>query len=130
VVARIERSWTAWRGRTIEPVVREALTRLSPLPGLPPAEAIGSYWTRANVPEIDIIGADRGPVTRRLAYAGTIKWLDGAPLDQADLNRLAADLTRVPGAEAGLLLIAFSRNGETAANAAATIGPDELIAAW
>jgi hypothetical protein len=27
---RIERSWTTWRGRAIEPVVRESLLRLLP----------------------------------------------------------------------------------------------------
>ena len=58
-------SWpTAWRGRTIEPSSK-ALTRLSPLPGPPPTDTVGSFWTRTNVPEIDIVGADRGPVAKK-----------------------------------------------------------------
>ena len=129
VVARIRNDWTTWRGRVIEPIVREALTRLSPIPGLPDADAVGAYWTRTNVPEVDIIAADRSPVATRLAYVGTIKWLDHAPLDQADLNRLAADLSKVPGADTSLPLIAVSRAGVTAVGAA-SLGPEDLIAAW
>ena len=129
VVARIRHDWTTWRGRVIEPIIREALTRLSPIPGLPDADVVGAYWTRTNVPEVDIIGADRSPFATRLAYAGTIKWLDHAPLDQADLNRLAADVLKVPGAGASIPLIAVSRSGVTAVGAT-TLGPEDLIAAW
>ena len=73
--------------------------------------------------------ADRSPVATRLAYAGTIKWLDHAPLDQADLSRLAADVVKVPGADASFPLIAVSRSGVTAVGAT-TLGPEDLIAAW
>ena len=34
-LARIERSWTDWRGRAVEPLVREALARLLPARGHP-----------------------------------------------------------------------------------------------
>jgi AAA+ ATPase superfamily predicted ATPase len=129
VVARIRHDWTTWRGRVIEPIIREALTRLSPIPGLPEAAVVGAYWTRTNVPEVDIIGADRSPVATRLAYAGTIKWLDNAPLDQADLNRLAADVVKVPGADASSPLVAVTRSGATALGAT-TLGPEDLLAAW
>jgi hypothetical protein len=45
VAARVRASWTTWRGNAIEPVIREALRRLSDqLPDSP--QAIGSYWTR------------------------------------------------------------------------------------
>lgn len=129
VLARIRTDWPGWRGRAIEPVVREALTRLSPVRGLPAADAVGGFWTRTNIPEIDIVGADRGPVARAIAYAGTIKWLDAAPVDQGDLNKLAADLARLPGADATTPLVAVGRAGVTATVAAA-LGPDDLIAAW
>lgn len=129
VMARIRRDWTMWRGRAIEPVIRDALTRLSPLPGLPAADAVGGFWTRSNVPEIDIIGADRTPVAGVISYAGTIKWHDERPLDQGDLNQLAADLVKVPGATAKTPLVAVSRTGTTASGAV-VLGPDDLIAAW
>jgi AAA+ ATPase superfamily predicted ATPase len=129
VLARIRRDWTTWRGRAVEPVVRDALTRLSPVLGLPPADAVGGYWTRTNVPEIDVIGADRHPVATTVAYAGTVKWLERAPLDQRDLARLGADVTRVPGAGPSTPLVAISRSGVTATGAT-TLGPDDLLAAW
>lgn len=129
VVARIRRDWAAWRGRAIEPIVREALTRLSPIDGLPPADVVGGFWTRTNVPEIDIIGADRGPIAKRLAYAGTIKWLEDEALGSAEVDALVAALAAVPGATGGLPLVAVSRAGVTARNAVA-LGPDDLIEAF
>lgn len=129
VVERIRRDWHAWRGRTIEPVVREALRRLSPIDGLADADAVGGYWTRTNVPEIDIIGADRGPVAKQLRYAGTIKWTERSPLDQADVDRLARDLASVPGAQPDLPLLAVSLSG-VRARVAASLGPEELLAAF
>lgn len=129
-IDRIRRDWTQWRGRAIEPVVREALMRLTPVDGLPPAEAVGGFWTRANDPEIDVIGADRSPVAKRIAYAGTIKWLDNATLDQGDLDKLAGDIGRVPGADERTPLVAISRNGVSATGAASNLGPDDLINAW
>jgi AAA+ ATPase superfamily predicted ATPase len=130
VMARLRRDWTTWRGRAIEPIVRDALARLAPISGLPPADVVGGFWTRSNSPEIDIIGGDRGPVAKQIAYAGTIKWLEDRPLDQADLNRLTADVLHVPGADRSTPLLAVSRSGVTARGAAAILGPDDLLAAW
>ena len=130
VLGRVRGDWSTWRGRVIEPVVREALTRLSPLVGLPGADVVGGYWTRTNIPEIDVVGADREPIATQIAYAGTIKWLEGSQLDQADFNKLAADVGRLPGATPGLPLVTVSRSGSTASGAAVALGPDDLLAAW
>jgi uncharacterized protein len=56
---RIRRGWTSWRGRAVEPLVREALLRLLPDGQLPGVGAVGGYWTRSNKVEIDLVGADR-----------------------------------------------------------------------
>lgn len=130
VVARIRRDWTTWRGRAIEPVIREALTRLSPVDGLPEAPVVGGFWTRTNVPEIDVIGADRVPVADSLAYVGTIKWREDAPLDEGDVRRLVADLPRLPGATPTTPIVAISRSGNTATTAVTKLGPANLLAAW
>lgn len=130
VIARIRRGWGAWRGRAVEPIVREALSRLSPVSGLPAADSVGAYWTRTNVPEVDVIGADHAPVATTVHYAGTIKWLEHTSLDQGDLNQLAAEVAKVPGADASTPLVAISRTGVTAAGAAAALGPEDLLAAW
>ena len=129
VVARIERDWTTWRGRAIEPVIREALSRLSPIPGLPDADVVGSYWTRTNVPDVDVIGADRRPIARAITYAGAIKWLERAPLREDTVRRLIADLASVPGASPSTPLVAVSRSGVDATGVVA-LGPSDLLAAW
>lgn len=129
ILVRIQRDWTTWRGRAIEPVIREALTRMSPIEGLPEADVVGGFWTRSNNPEIDIIGADRAPAAKKIAYAGTIKWLDNAPLEQGDMDKLIVDLGAVAGADAHTPLVAVSR-GRVTATGAIVLGPDELIQAW
>jgi hypothetical protein len=40
-LARIDRSWTDWRGRAVEPLARDALARLLPARGIPAAPVIG-----------------------------------------------------------------------------------------
>ncbi len=128
VLARVRTGWTSWRGRAIEPVVRESLARLLPLEDLP-GEAVGGYWTRTNVPEVDIVGADRAPVANAVTFTGSIKWHENETFDSADLNALAAATAQVPGASPDTPLLAVSRSGVTA-NVAIRLGPDDLIAAW
>lgn len=129
VLDRVRRGWSAWRGRAIEPVVREALERLAPLSGLPDAPVVGGYWTRTNSPEVDLIGADRARVASHIRFAGAIKWREDAPFDEADLARLAADALLVPGVDESTPLVAVSRTGVTATGVV-TLGPDDLLAAW
>lgn len=128
VLTRIRRDWTAWRGRVVEPLVREALARLLPDGTLPAAPAIGGYWTRSNDVEIDIVGADRAPVARQLLFVGSIKWLERSPFDDhdlADLHRHRAALTAEP-----LPVIVASRSGAAAPGLHAVYTPEDLIAAW
>lgn len=128
VMARITAGWTSWRGKAIEPVVREALARLLPAKGLP-GGVVGAYWTRTNVPEIDVVGADRGPVAGAIRFVGSVKWLEQAAFDQGDLNELAAAASLVPGYSAGTPLVAVSRTRVTASGAVA-FSPEELLLAW
>ncbi|WP_321184067.1 DUF234 domain-containing protein [Embleya scabrispora] len=62
---RLRTSWSSWRGRAVEPVVREVLALLPPERLPPGCEAFGGYWTRTNDPEIDIVAADRAPIAGR-----------------------------------------------------------------
>ncbi|WP_262703540.1 MULTISPECIES: ATP-binding protein [Streptomyces] len=68
---RIERSWTTWRGRAVEPLIRESLLRLMPSAEWSETEAIGGWWNRKNNPEIDLIGTDREPTARRVHFVGS-----------------------------------------------------------
>jgi hypothetical protein len=69
----------------------------TPLP--PGTDVVGSFWTRANDPEIDIIGGDRSPTATRITAVGSIKWHDKAPFDARDLARLTHHRDRLPGAD-------------------------------
>lgn len=132
VLARIGTSWTSWRGRAIEPIIREALERLAPpvlmgednVPGI-----VGGYWTRTNNPEIDIVVGDRSPVAKHIIALGSIKWLENAPFDRHDLGELHAHRTKLPGAAVDTPLIAIARSGCTV-DGVAHVAPEELIGAY
>jgi AAA+ ATPase superfamily predicted ATPase len=125
----IERRWTSWRGRAVEPLVRQAL-ELADLPW-PDVGAVGGWWNRRFDPEIDLVGADRAPVANRIRFAGSIKWLNG-PFDDRDLATLRRAATAVPGldpATADLVVVSLSGTDMTG-DVALSWGPDDVIAAW
>ncbi|MFI9580975.1 ATP-binding protein [Streptomyces sp. NPDC052236] len=125
---RIKQQWTSWRGRAIEPLVRESLARLLPDGELPAAPAIGGYWTRSNNIEIDLVGADRQPVAKQLLFLGSVKWLENSMFDSHDLAALhkhRAAITDDP-----VPLVAVSRSGISCSGLQATYGPENLISAW
>ncbi|MEB3366037.1 ATP-binding protein [Saccharopolyspora mangrovi] len=127
-LARIRDAWTSWRGRAIEPLIREALARILPDDKLPEAPAVGGYWTRSNSVEIDIVGADRAPIAKELRFVGSIKWLERSPFDQRDLaalHRHRAALTDEP-----VPLLAVSRSGVDCSGLDACYGPADLLNAW
>jgi uncharacterized protein len=127
-LARIRTSFPSWRGRAVEPLIRDALARLLPDDSLPAAPAIGAYWTRSNDVEIDIVGADRAPVARELHFVGSIKWHDQAPFDGHDLSALfrhRAVLTDAP-----VPTVAVSRSGASCRGLDVLYRPDDLFAAW
>ncbi|MEV0288290.1 ATP-binding protein [Kribbella sp. NPDC050820] len=128
---RIERAWTSWRGRAVEPLVRESLVRLLPDDGWAATEAVGGWWNRQNNPEIDLVGADREPVARAVHFVGSIKWLDSKPFGGREYQALARDMATVPGAGADTPLVAVSRCGvDEGIPLAAHWGPDDLVRAW
>jgi uncharacterized protein len=110
-------------------VVREALSRLSPIDGLPAAPVVGGYWTRSHTPEVDVVGADRSPIANRLAYVGSIKWRDRSPLDHSDADRLRQDASLIPGAGPDITTLGVSLSGVTG-NVDVALGPDDLLEAW
>lgn len=125
---RIARGWTSWRGRAVEPLIRESLARLLPAQGIPAVPAIGGYWTRSNDVEIDIVGADREPIAHELAFLGSIKWLENSPFDNHDLLELQRHRHRIT--DDPLPLIAAARSGATTDHLDAVFTPTDLLAAW
>jgi len=127
-VARIRRGWMSWRGRAVEPIVRESLALALPARGIAAAPAIGSYWTRTNDVEIDIVGADRAPIARQLVFLGSVKWHEGAAFDDHDLAVLARHRARLT--DAPVPLLAVSRSGSSARHLDAVFGPEDIVHAW
>ncbi|MFF9059924.1 ATP-binding protein [Streptomyces sp. NPDC014882] len=127
-LSRIEAQWTSWRGRAVEPLVRESLARLLPDGDVPAAPVIGGYWTRSNDVEIDLVGADRQPVAKRLLFLGSVKWLENSAFDGHDLAALHKHRAAVT--EDPVPLIAVSRAGVGCTGLQAAYGPEELLTAW
>lgn len=129
----INRRWASWRGRAVEPVIREALSRAAADLPWPPASAVGGWWNRAFDPEIDLIGADRAPVATRLWYAGSVKWLDH-PFGPRDLAALQRGAPQVPGFDSdGTALIGVSSAGfadSAATGLALRWRPEDVIRAF
>ncbi|TQK44261.1 hypothetical protein FBY35_5753 [Streptomyces sp. SLBN-118] len=128
---RIERSWPTWRGRAVEPVIRESLMRLLPDDIWPETEAVGGWWNRQNRPEIDLVGADREPVARKIHFIGSVKWLESHPFGRREYDALVRDVLAVPGSEPDTALVAVSRCGVAdGLPLAAHWGPEDLVRAW
>ena len=94
---------------------------------------MGGWWNRAFDPELDLVGADRAPVARRIWYVGSVKWLDH-PFGSRDLTVLQRAAPSVPGFDPGeTALISVSCTGFTdsaAANLALCWQPEDIIRAF
>jgi AAA+ ATPase superfamily predicted ATPase len=126
----IDRSWTSWRGRAIEPVVRSALSRLLPNREFPGVRVVGGWWNRVNNPEVDLVGADKEAPARQIGFVGSIKWLENNPFGKRELGVLSRDAQAIPGRDDETPLIAVSRSGFATDGLDAAFGPEELIEAW
>jgi AAA+ ATPase superfamily predicted ATPase len=133
VIGRIMRDWSAYRGRAVEPLVREALERLLADRALSErlggARQVGSWWRRDHTVEVDLVGGD-APEPTGVGFIGSIKWRESEPFSASDLRELRGTRAQVPGAAAAKL-VAVSRAGiEDGIGVDATFDPAELLAAW
>lgn len=128
-VTAFRRSWPSWRGKAIEPIVREAVLRLAPgMQGpLAAIESVNPWWERSGTHEFDLVGAghDGLPVV-----AGSIKWRQNQPFNDRDLAKLATARSLIPHAErAGL--IAVTLHGVTpGVSVDMVLDAADLLAAW
>ena len=130
----VRRRWASLRGRAVEPGVRQALGMAAAAGELPwpEAEAIGGWWNRRFSPEVDLVGADRAPVARRVLFAGSIKWL-GTPFDDHDLAALRRDAVQVPGFDpeaGGLAVVSLSGARPGMEDVGLAWDADDVVAAW
>jgi uncharacterized protein len=130
ILADVQRNWSSFRGRAIEPIVRDAIERLLPDERFGAARYVGGYWNRSNSIEVDLVGADKHPVAEHIDFIGSIKWRDAQPFDRRDGAALAAKLPSVPGASTSTKLLGVSRQGfKRGSGLDIEIGPNEIIAA-
>lgn len=127
-LARIEKTWMTWRGQAIEPVIREAVSRLAG-DRIPAAEVVGTYWTRSGDLQIDLVGADREPIAKEIRFVGSVKWRDNRPFDQTDLAELYVQRSALPGATEATPLVAVSL-GRAALDGVHVLSADDLLSAW
>jgi uncharacterized protein len=85
-------------------------------------------------PEVDLVGADRGPVAGQLSFVGSVKWL-GTQFDQHDLRALHVAAAQVPGFESettGLVAVCLSGFAPAVGpdSLGLTWGPNEVVGAW
>jgi hypothetical protein len=131
--ARILRDWQTYRGRAVEPIVRGALERLLLDPATAAAAGnavfVGSYWTRNNKVEVDLVGGN-GLRPTEIAFVGSIKWHERERFTVQERRALAEHRAAVPGA-ADARLVIVSRTGiDDDVHADMVLGPDQIVAAW
>jgi AAA+ ATPase superfamily predicted ATPase len=133
--ALIQRRWPSYRGKAVEPLIREALELAATAGQLPWTDvtAVGGWWNRRFDPEIDLVGTDRTPVAQHIHFTGSIKWL-GTPFDRHDLAAHHTAAAQVPGYEHGRtgVVVATLSGTDLPAHQAPDVvwGPEEVLDAW
>lgn len=127
-VDHYDRDYSSWRGKTIEPVVHEAVSRLARLDErFTDLEQVGAWWGRTGRHEYDIAGARRDGT---VAWLGTIKWRPNQPISAGEIDALAEGRATVPyAAHARLLAVCPAGAGE-GSGADATLEAADIISAW
>ncbi len=132
LVEDFRESWPSFRGRAIEPIVRDSLERLLPdAKRFGAARYAGGYWNRTGAIEVDLVGGDAWPVADRVAFVGEIKWRARRRFGRADALQLAARRSEVPGASEETLLVGVSSQGfDAGVPLDVRLSPQNLIDAW
>jgi hypothetical protein len=130
----LTRRWSSWRGRAVEPLVREALERAAVAGELPWPEigVVGGWWNRNNNPEVDLVAADKGPIADQIYFAGSVKWVNQA-FDGRDLDTLRRSAEHIPGFErerCGLVVVSQSGVTFDPDEVDLVWGPDQVLRAW
>ncbi len=131
-VTAFRRSWAFWRGRAIEPVVREAVLRLAPqmtgpanqLAGI---ESVNAWWERSGTHEFDLVGTGHDGLALAV---GSVKWRESLPFSDRDLAKLAISRSVVPHAEQASLVAVSPHGVASGVSVDMTLDAADLLAAW
>ena len=121
--------WSAWRGKAIEPIVRDGVLRLAPHLDTPfdSIESVGGWWDRRGEHEYDIVGSARGSTPVAI---GSIKWRERTTFDVNDLAKLAEARAVIPKAGAAGLLAVAPRGAASGVGADLVLDAADLLSAW
>lgn len=122
-----ERDWPSWRGRTIEPLIRESLAKhLARTSEFRDVVTVGTWWNRTGTTEVDIVAASLDK-TRLL---GTIKWGPGRAVQPAEIQVLAESKSIVPHAEQAVLAAISPEASADVPAGVLTFTAEQLASAW
>lgn len=125
-IANFERDWSTWRGRSIEPIVREAILRLGATDArLAGIETVRPWWLRDGSVEVDVVAAS----AKETKLIGSIKWRPRGGVTPREMDELRRQRERVPRG-GGAMLAAISPTGGAPKGADVSYDADELLAAW
>ena len=127
---RVERSWQTWRGRAVEPLVRESVQRICLKHDIAGVDVVGNWWNRQNNPEVDLIGADRAPTAMKIGFVGSIKWRDQQPFTYHDCADLLKALPFIPGCEAAPLAAVSATGFDDGLPLIYQWNPEDIVEAW
>ncbi len=127
-IDHFHRDYSSWRGKTIEPLVRDALARLARADErFATVSEAGAWWDRSGTREYDVAAADRGGT---VAWLGTIKWRPDGPVDSREVHRLAQGRADVPNAAGARLLAVCPGGVHPDAGADAVLDAADILGAW
>lgn len=120
----LDRDFSSWRGRAVEPVIHDAISRQVTAGNLADLVTVGSWWDRTNAHEYDLVGANRqGTVT----IVGTVKWRRARPVTAADIADLAKARAVVPHATQARLVAVCPAGITTDAGADMVLDADGVL---
>lgn len=128
-VDRFERDFESWRGRAVEPVVHDAVSRLAAHPDgrFAGAETVGSWWDRTGTHEFDIVTANRNG---QVGWVGSVKWRTRRPMTRSDAEDLVKARSVVRHAEDARLLAVCPAGADPEAGFDAVLTAGDVLDAY
>lgn len=127
----IRSSWQDYAGTAIEPLVQEAVAQLLPDERLASANYVGAFWTRDNQVQVDLVGTEDDTTSRRIEFAGSVKWRARKRFSRSDVDELRDLAQQVPGWESATRLIGVSRTGfNSQLDLDVALTPHDLLDGW
>lgn len=115
---------------TLDASTCDVSERLLPDPDFGDALFVGSFWTKDNRVEVDLVGGREPTRAQTIDFVGSIKWNERTPFDRAELAALNVARARVAGATPSTRLVGVSRSGFSTPGIDLELDPSRLLDAW